>query len=123
MLRFGKTKVAKEKFYGAKRPVKMLDVNAYNIVISKSVETRNNSKYLIEYSDEVIRPLVLILPKLSGYVKTFQDKGGYKNKNNKLMSLRIGNDRLLEKYETIWTRIENLEILSWVLYQFMMVDI
>ena len=28
-------------------------------------ETENNSKYLIEDSDEVIRPLVLILPKMS----------------------------------------------------------
>ena len=28
-------------------------------------------------------------------VKTFKDKGGNKNKNNKLMSLRIDDDKLL----------------------------
>ena len=36
-------------------------------------------------------------------------KGGDKNKNNKLMSFRIADDKLLEKYKTIWTRIEDLK--------------
>ena len=57
----------------------------------------NNSKYFIGYSDEVIRLLVLTPPKLSGYVKTFKDKGIDKNKNNKLMYLHIDDDKLLEK--------------------------
>ena len=74
MLRFGKTKVARE-----------ID----NVAISKLVETKNNSKYLIGYLDEVTRPLVLILTKLSGYVKVFKDKGKDKSKNTNLMSLRI----------------------------------
>ena len=38
-----------------------------------------------EYLDEVIRQLVLILPKMSGYVKTFKVKDGDKDKSNKLM--------------------------------------
>ena len=101
-MRFGNTKVAKENIYGTKRePIKIWDVNVDNIVISKLVETKNNFRYLIGYLDEVIRPLYLILPKMSGYVKTFKDKGGDKNKNNKLMSLRIDDDKLLEKCETI----------------------
>ena len=69
MLRFGKIKVAKEKFYGAKKPIKIWDVNVDNIVISKLIERNNNSKYLIGYLDEVIKPLLLILPKMSGYVR------------------------------------------------------
>ena len=36
-----------------------------NIVISKLVETKKNSRYLIGYLDKVISPLVLILPKMS----------------------------------------------------------
>ena len=54
MLRFGKIKVAKEKFYGAKKPIKIWDVNVDNIVISKLIERNNNSKYLTGYLDEVI---------------------------------------------------------------------
>ena len=74
MLRFRIIKTAKEEFYGAKKPVKMWDVKGGNIVISKLVETKNNSKYSNGYLDEVIRPLVLILPNMSGYVKTIKDK-------------------------------------------------
>ena len=33
---------------------------------------------MIRYLDAVIRPLVLILPKMYGYVKTIKDKGGDK---------------------------------------------
>ena len=69
MLRFGKIKVAKEKFYGAKKPIKIWDVNVDNIVISKLIERNNNYKYLTGYLDEVIKPLILILPKMSGYVR------------------------------------------------------
>ena len=54
MLRFGKTKVATEEIYGAKKTIKIRDVNIDNIVISKLVETNNNSKYLTRYLDEVI---------------------------------------------------------------------
>ena len=31
-----------------------------------------------------------------------------KDKNNKLMFFRTDNEKLLEKYKVIWTRIENL---------------
>ena len=41
MLKFVKTKVAKKEFYVAK--------SQYNIVISKLIETKNNSEYLIGY--------------------------------------------------------------------------
>ena len=58
MLRFGKTKVTKEGFCGAKKLIKICDVNVDSMAISKFFETRNNSKYLIGSLDEVIRPLV-----------------------------------------------------------------
>ena len=37
MLRSGKTEVVKEEFYGAKKPSKICDVDADNIVISKLI--------------------------------------------------------------------------------------
>ena len=42
---------------------------------------------------------------MSRYVKTFKFKKG----DNKLMSFRIDNEKLLEKYEAIWTKIEDLK--------------
>ena len=52
------------------------------------MESANNSKYLIGFPHDIIKPLVLILLKMSGYMKI------WKNKENKLMSFRIDNGRL-----------------------------
>ena len=60
--------------------------------------------------ERIVRALVLILPKMSRYVKTF------KQKNNRLVPLRIDdeNEKLLKKYETIWAKIEDLKY--WIKY-------
>ena len=42
---------------------------------------------------------------MSGYLKTFK----VKDRNNKLMSLRINDEKLLEIYKTFLTKIENLK--------------
>ena len=47
ILRFGDTKVGKENLYGVKKAIKILNVNVNNVVISKLVETKESSKYLI----------------------------------------------------------------------------
>ena len=54
--------------------------------------------------DKAIVPLVLIMSKVSGYVKLFKVKEG----DNKLMSFSIDNEKLLKKYKAIWTEIEKL---------------
>ena len=65
MLRFGKTKIAKEKLYGAKKTINIWGVNANNIVASKLIKTKTNSKSLTGHLDETLK-----------YVKTFIDKDG-----------------------------------------------
>ena len=68
-----------------------MDVDVDNIVISKLIETKKNSRDFTGYLGEVVKLLlVLILPKLTGNVKTFKEK------NNNLMSLRIYDEKLLE---------------------------
>ena len=62
------------KFRETKKPIKMWDVNVGNIAISKLVKTKTNFNYLIGYLNKTIRPLVLIMPKMSGYIKTFKIK-------------------------------------------------
>ena len=94
ILRFGETKIAKEKFSAVKNRLCIWDVNINNIVISKLIKTKTNSKHFIGYLDKVIRQLVFILPKMSGYVKTFKVKDGDEDKNNKLMSFRIDDVKL-----------------------------
>ena len=88
----------------------MWDVNVENIVISKLLKTKINSKYLIAIKiDKSIRPLVLIMRKMSGCVKTFKVKEGDKDKNEKLISFRIEDEKLLGDYKAIWTKIEDLK--------------
>ena len=91
MLRFGNTKVTKKKV-GAKMSMQIWYVDVEKIIISKLVERKDNSSYLTVYLDDVLRPLVLISPKMNGYVKVFIEKGGDKNKNRKTMPLSIDND-------------------------------
>ena len=86
-----------------------MDVDVKSIVMSKLIETKNNSKYLNGYLEEVIKPVVLMLPKVSGYVKTFKGKRGDTNKNNKLMSLLTDDENLLKKFKNFWTKIEDLQ--------------
>ena len=80
-----------------KKTITIQDVNIDNIVISKLIETKVNSK--IKYQ-------CLILPKLSGYVKILK----IKDKNDTLMFFRIKNEKLLQKYKTnIWKKNVNLK--------------
>ena len=75
--------MAKETFYVVKKPIKIWDVNVDNVVVSKLVETKTNSNYMIGIKfDKAIRSLILIMPKMSGYVKTSK----VEDKINKLMS-------------------------------------
>ena len=60
---------------------------------------------MIGYLDKDIKPLVLIMPKMNVYVKTFK----VEDKNNKLMSFHLDDKKLLEKYKAIWTKIKNLK--------------
>ena len=45
------------------------------------------------------------MAKMSGYVKTFKCE----DKINKLMSLGVDDQNLLEKYKAIWTKIQDLK--------------
>ena len=47
---------------------------------------------------------------MSGYVKILKFKDG--NKDNKLISFRINDEKLLKKYKTTWTKIADLKIVK-----------
>ena len=81
---------SKRNILCCKKPIKILNVNIDYIVISKLVETKSNSKYCIWYLDKAIRPLVLIMPKKSGYVKTLKAKDGDQDKSIKINIFLFG---------------------------------
>ena len=46
---------------------------------------------------------------MSGHVKIFRNKSKDKEKNNGLVCFCIDNNKLLEKYKTIWTKTKDLQ--------------
>ena len=99
-----RNKNRKRKVLCCKKAYKIWNLNADNIVISKLVKTKTYSKYCMGNVDKVIRQLVLIMPKMSGYVKVKEED---KDKNYKLMSLPRDDEKLLEKYKAVSTKIED----------------
>ena len=85
-----------------KKAIDLESVIVDKIVVSdKFKHSEDGYKYYIGYQeDEIVRPLCIILPQMSGRIKYF--KNGGKN-----MSFLIKNDEVWEKYEEIWDVIKN----------------
>ena len=65
MLSFGESKLAKEKIYAVKKPINIWDVNVHDIIISRLIETKTNSKYFFGYLNKAVRTLLLIFGKIN----------------------------------------------------------
>ena len=77
-LKFGDIVVNKKEFCASKQAIALNLVNTNKIVVSdKFKHSDDGFKYFIGFShdDDVIRPLRIILPQMSGYIKYF-DNGG-----------------------------------------------
>ena len=77
---------------------------------------------MVGYFDKTIWSLVLLMPKMSEYFKTFIVKDGGKDKNINMMSFHIDGQKPLEKYKAIWTKIEDFKNIELMLYQSMVID-
>ena len=66
----------KSDFYKNKKIMKIDDIAANNILVSKKEPygTKNSSKYFIGYNDnDVIRPLYIKLPQMTGYARKIDE--------------------------------------------------
>ena len=77
-------------------------VNVDQIVVSdKSKHNNEGFKHFIGYQEgEIVKPLCIILPQMSGY-KTYFENGGTS------MSFFIKDDELWDKYDKIWDVIND----------------
>ena len=101
-LKFNNIRVNKKNFHMSKEPIDLMSLNIDQIVVSDKFGHNNNgSRYFIGYQEgEIIKPLCIILPQMSGYIKYFENGG-------KNMSFLIKDDEVWEKYEQIWDVIKN----------------
>ena len=76
-IKFGHKEVDKKKFYSSKEAILLDSVDLSKIVVSSRRELNDTTyKYFCGYLDnDVIKPLCVILPQMSGYIKYF-DNGG-----------------------------------------------
>ena len=96
-------KIKKTEFYKNKKVFQIDDIDANKILVSKKEPygTKNTLKYFIGYNDnDVIRPLCLRLPQMTGYAKKFNE--------NATMSFKANNKQLLRNYNKIWEKVEKL---------------
>ena len=100
-LKFGDVEVNKKEFHASKQPIALDLAHTNQIVTSdKSERSDKDSKYFICYKDDdIIRPLCIVLPQMSGYIKYFYNSG-------KDMSFKIEDDSVLIKYNEIWNKIK-----------------
>ena len=101
-IEFNNIRVNKKEFHLSKKPIDLMSVNVDQIVISDKFKHNNEGfKYFIGYQEGgIVKPLCIILPQMSGYIKYFENGG-------KNMSFLIKDDEVWEKYEQIWEVIKN----------------
>ena len=97
----------------------MLDsVDLSKIVVSSRWKTSDTKyKYFCRYlNNDVIQPLCVILPQISGYIKYFDDGG-------KNLSFVTDDKEVYEKYNEIWNVVKKLLKLKFLLVLFEMINI
>ena len=101
-LKFNNIRVNKKKFHISKKAIDLISVNVDKIVVSDKFNYNEaGSKYFIGcQKGEIVKPLCIILPQMSRYLKYFE----YGNPN---MSFSNKDEEVGEKYEQIWDVIKN----------------
>ena len=101
ILKFNNIRLNKKEFHKSKQPIDLMLVNVDQIVVSDKFKHNNEGfKYFIGYQEgEIVKPLCIILPQMSGYIKYFENGG-------KNMSFMVKDDNVFDKYNKIWDKIK-----------------
>ena len=95
-LKLDNIRVNKKEFHKSKQPIGLDLINVDQIVVSdKFKHSDDGFKYFIGCKEgEIVKPLCIILPRLTGYIKYFENGG-------KNVSFVIKDDDMLDKYNEI----------------------
>ena len=99
--KFDNIRVNKKEFYKSKQPIDLGLANVNQIVISDRFKFSDDGfEYFIGYKEgEIVKPLCIILPQMSGYKRYFENGG-------KNMSFVVKDDDVLDRYNEIWDKIK-----------------
>ena len=101
-MKFNNIKLNKREFHKPKEPIDLLSVDVDQMVVSYQFKHNDEGfKHFIGYLEGgIVKPLCIILPQMSGYIKYFEN--GIKN-----MSLLIKYDEVWDKFDKIWDVIKD----------------
>lgn len=99
-LHFGDIEVKKSIFYKSKHPIDIGEVEIEKIISNKILYGKGFKKFIGYTNDKKVKPLCIILPKISGYAKYFEE--------TKCINFLIEDDELLEANNKMWQRIRTL---------------
>ena len=102
-IKFGNKEVDKKEFHSSKEAILLDSVDLDKIFVSNKWKINDATyKYFCGYlNNDVIQPLCVILPQMSGYIKYFDDGG-------KNMSFVTDDKEVYEKYNEIWNVVKKL---------------
>ena len=107
-INFEDEKLKKSDFCKNKKIFNKNDVDVNNILVSKKEKYHeyDSFQHFIRYNDNnIIKPLCLELPQMTGYINKFKDnKNKNKNKNTIAMSLKVKDKKLFKNYNKIWKK-------------------
>ena len=92
-LKFNNIRLNKNEFHKSKEPIELMPVIVDQIAVSNKFKHNNEGfKYFIGYQEGgIVKPLCIILPQMSGYIKYFENGG--KNMSFLLKMMRCGKIR------------------------------
>ena len=102
-IKFGDKEVDKKEFYSSKQAISIDSIDLSKIFVSQKWKINDTIyKYSCGYlNNDVIQPLCVILPQMSGYIK-------YINNGGKNMSLVMYDEEVYKKYNEIWEVVRKL---------------
>ena len=76
-LQFNNITVNKKEFLKSEQPIDLMSVKVDQIVVSDKFKHNNEGfKYFTGYQEGgIVKPLCIILPQMSGYIKYFENGG------------------------------------------------
>ena len=95
-------KILKSDFYKNKNVFQIDDIDVAQILVSEkdTYSTKNAFNYFIGHNgNDVIWPLCLRLPKMTGYARKFDE--------NATMSFKANNEQLLKKHNKTWKKLKS----------------
>ena len=102
-IKFGDKEIDKKEFCLSKQAISLNSVDLSKIVVSSKWKISDaRYKYFCGYiNNDVIQPLCVILPQMSGYIKYFDDGG-------KNLSFVTDDKEVFKKYNEIWEVVRKL---------------